>query len=115
MKYSRNIQNSQFELEPLEPRIMLSGEGAAACSDATPQIVQQMFDDQDVAKCEKSDLSLQVAIPSMASLFEADEEDVEASNSETVAEESVTASANSEASKERSLSGAIRSRNWWTV
>ena len=105
MKLGSSIQQPQFELESLEPRIMLSSEGAAAVSDSAHQIVQQMFDEQDVPELKKSDLSLQASAPCITSVFENDEEKVEANDSETTVEGNIMASANLKALKGEGFSG----------
>ena len=49
------VQHSQFELESLEPRIMLSGEGATVVA-PVEQIVQYSSSEQEIFDKSDSDL-----------------------------------------------------------
>jgi hypothetical protein len=67
------IQKSQFELEALEPRIMLSGNGAeteAVASVPSQQIVHHITDKNEIIENNSADLSSQFAPASFAASFE---------------------------------------------
>ena len=84
MKRHFAAQRSQFELETLEPRIMLSGEGTSVAVDSTPpvQIVEQTFGQNELVN-SFSDLKFQPQVMTLAEAFEDNESDEKGAATET--------------------------------